>query len=297
MALPLFLVAGILALQASASPTAVSPQAEALITHPPTRILAVDGSHAKDRRGILSDITSDLDTYVNSIISDLGSGIPSYVSNGLLPNLQGLPTGSAVQSSLGVKELRPCCFSHPGIEHPGLWKLDFCRAGTCVFMGNVFKQPNISDDTVDHLANFYLIDTSVADLPPSQQDQARNLTREIYVVQQGNESVTMDIVPGPSNGANGQPGGGGGVTPAGGQETIILPFRTTPEGDFDAFVPIDNTTLAVTIGTGESPPQRLNVYAQGTDTGNATSYLVSDEGLTGHFRHRRHPADYQNLPA
>jgi len=201
------------------------------------------------------------------------------VSNGLLPNLQGLPTGSAVESSLGVSSSDLAASPTQVLNIPGYGNWTSSGWNLRVH-GNVFKQPNISNATVDKLANFYLIDTSVADLPPSQQAQARNLTREIYVVQQGNESVTMDILPGPEAGSSGQPGGGGGVTPAGGEQVATLPYPTTPEGDFDVFIPIDNTSLALTAGTGEVPAQRLNLYAQGTDTGNATSYLVSDQGLT-----------------
>jgi len=70
------------------------------------------------------------------------------------------------------------------------------------------------------------------------------------------------------------------VTPAGGEQFITLPNPTTPEGDFDVFVPVSNTSLALTSGAGDVPPQRLNVYATGATTGNATSYLVSDQGFT-----------------
>jgi hypothetical protein len=279
MAVQLLLTTSLFALSAAAVPTPVTPQEAALITPPPTRTLAVYGSYERDRRGIISDITSELDGYLNSVFSELGSAIPSYVSNGLLPGLQGLPTGSAVESSLGIKSSDLAATPTQVLNIPGYGNWTDSGWNLRVH-GNVFKQPNISQDTVDKLANFFLIDTSVSDLPASQQDQARNLTREIYVVQQGDVNVTMDILPGPQAGSNGQPGGGGGVTPAGGEQTTTLPFPTTPEGDFDTFIPIDNTSFSLSAGTGDIPPQRLNVYAQGTDTGNATSYLVSDQGLT-----------------
>ncbi|OCT47878.1 hypothetical protein CLCR_03470 [Cladophialophora carrionii] len=279
MILRLLSAASVLLLRASAVPTKVCPEEEALITPAPTRTLAVYGSYARARRDVLSDITAGLDSYVNSVFSELGSAIPSYVSNGLLPGLQNLPTGSDVASSVGVSSSDLAASPTQVLNIPGYG--NWTSSGWNLRIhGNVFKQPDISNDTVDDLANFFLIDTSVADLPPAQQDQARNLTREIYVVQQGNQSVTMDIVPSPEFGSSGQSGGGGGVTPAGGEQVITLPYPTTPEGDFDVFVPVDNNSLALTPGAGEIPPQRLNVYAQGTDTGNATSYLVSDQGLT-----------------
>ncbi|KAI9874138.1 MAG: hypothetical protein M1823_007755, partial [Watsoniomyces obsoletus] len=85
--------------------------------------------------------------------------------------------------------------------------------------GNVYKQPSIDNATIDDLADVFLIDTSVKELPPSQADQARNLTRAIYVVQQGDQHVTMDIAPSPEFGGDGEPGGGGAITPAGGYQT------------------------------------------------------------------------------
>lgn len=275
MALQL-LLAALLLLQAQAAPTHVSPEEIALITPAPTTTLAI---YAHARRGVISDLTSKLDSYVNGVFSELGSAIPSYVTEGVLPNEVDLPTGSQVLSSAGLSSSDMDAVPTQVLNIPGYG--NWTDSGWSLRIhGNVFKQPNISQDTVDDLANFFLIDTSVADLPPAQQEQARNLTREIYVVQQGDVNVTMDILPGPSAGSSGQPGGGGGITPAGGENLITLPHPTTDEGDFDVFVPIDNTTLTVQAGAGEIPPQRVNVYAQGTNTGNATSYLVSDQGLT-----------------
>ena len=68
------------------------------------------------------------------------------------------------------------------------------------------------------------------------------------------------------------------MTPKGGQQVVDFPTPTTPEGDYDGFVQINSSGLAQ--GNATSEIQRLNVYTNGTDTGNATAYLVPDEGLT-----------------
>jgi hypothetical protein len=47
-----------------------------------------------DKRGVTD--------FIGSIISDLGSAIPSYVASGVPNFFQGFPTGDAVASSLGV---------------------------------------------------------------------------------------------------------------------------------------------------------------------------------------------------
>lgn len=146
------------------------------------------------------------------------------------------------------------------------------------FHGNVFKQPNISSSKLDDLANGFLVGTSVQSLPPSQASQARNLTAEIFVLQQSNQNVTFNLKPAPEAGASGEQGGGGAVTPPGGSQQVIFPTPTTPEGDFDGFVHINDQGLLSGNTTDEI--QRLNVYTQGDVNGNATAYLVPPKGLT-----------------
>lgn len=63
-----------------------------------------------------------------------------------------------------------------------------------------------------------------------------------------------------------------------------MPYNTTAQGDFDAFITLKNTTgpLAGHLEPGDRTAkiQTLNMYAQGTDTGNATAYLVPTKGMT-----------------
>ena len=52
------------------------------------------------KRGIISDLTGD----VGSILSGLGSDVPSYVASGVPNFFQNFPTGDDVQSSLGLDD-------------------------------------------------------------------------------------------------------------------------------------------------------------------------------------------------
>lgn len=52
------------------------------------------------RRNILTDVDKD----VGSILDGLGSAIPSYVASGVPNFFQDFPTGTAVQSSLGLSD-------------------------------------------------------------------------------------------------------------------------------------------------------------------------------------------------
>lgn len=146
------------------------------------------------------------------------------------------------------------------------------------FHGNVYKQPKINQTKLDDLANIFLIDTKVQDLPPDQAAQARNLTAEIFVIQQSNENVTFNLKPAPMAGGSGETGGGGAVTPSGGSQEVKFPTPTTPEGDFSGFVQIKDQGLK--DGNATKDIQRLNVYTQGDINGNATAYLVPTEGIT-----------------
>lgn len=142
----------------------------------------------------------------------------------------------------------------------------------------MYKQPQIEQSKLDDLANVFLIDTSVDKLPPDQAAQARNVTANIFVVQQGDVNVTFNLRPAPLAGSSGEPGGGGAITPPGGSQQVKFPYPTTDQGDFDDFVQIENTGLIA--GNSTDKVQRLNVYAEGSNIGNATAYLVPRSGIT-----------------
>ena len=140
--------------------------------------------------------------------------------------------------------------------------------------GNVYKQPNISSSKLDDLTNAFLPKVDVKSLPADQAAQARNLTKEIYVIQQSNVNVSMVISPGSNAGGNG-PVNAIGIGP------VKLPYPTTQEGDFDAFVPLPQSiSSGLLAGNATKQIQILDVHTNGTDSGNATMYLVPNEGLT-----------------
>ncbi|KAK9798865.1 putative Phosphatidate phosphatase APP1 catalytic domain-containing protein [Seiridium cardinale] len=230
------------------------------------------------RRGLERRV--EVGSYIDSLISKAGSGVSSYVASGIPQYFQDFPVGGDVESTLGINDDDLKATPTQVLNVPGY--ANWTEQGWNVRVhGNVFKQPNISQDTVDDLANKFLIGTSIADLPTDQQNQARNLTREIFVVQQRDLNVTINFV----NDVAVEPDASGGVINAeGGSQSIQLPYQTTDEGDFDTFVVLANTTGEngghLIAGNTTSSIQSLNMYANGTTTGNATAYLVPPEGLT-----------------
>jgi phosphatidate phosphatase APP1 len=146
------------------------------------------------------------------------------------------------------------------------------------FHGNVYKLPDISQSKIDDLANVFLIDTSVEELPEDQKANARNLTRSIFIVQQGNVNVSISLEPSPMQGGDGEAGGGNSIEAPGGTQNLTLPYETTDQGDFDVFVPIQSKGLLP--GNETNNVQRLNVHTNGTLSGNATAFLLPTEGIT-----------------
>jgi len=207
---------------------------------------------ARSRRDILDDVGNAVD----SVLSGLGSGVPSYVASGVPNFFQDFPTGTAVQSSLGLSDADVAALPTQVLNIPSF--ANWTGSGWSLLVhGNVYKQPNIPQDKLDGLANAFLIDTSVDALSPSQAKQARNLTAEIYVLQQGDVNVTLSL-----NGSA--------------QTATVGP--TTDQGDFA--VPVVLSVQGLKAGNETDKVQTMDMRVQGTDTGNATAYLVPSEGFT-----------------
>ncbi|KAI8949902.1 hypothetical protein F4801DRAFT_382888 [Xylaria longipes] len=222
----------------------------------------------------------DPGSYINSVISGLGSDVSSYIASGVPQFFQDFPIGDAVEKALGIDDDDLKATPTQVLNVPGY--ANWTESGWSVRIhGNVFKQPNITQEKLDSLANKFLIGVDIDDLPENQQNQARNLTAEIYVVQQDNVSVTVNF----QNDVDVRPDASGGVINAkGGAQSIDLPYNTTSEGDFDAWLTLRNTTGPngghLLAGNATERIQALNVYTNGTDTGNATAYLVPPTGFT-----------------
>ncbi|CZR51992.1 uncharacterized protein PAC_01869 [Phialocephala subalpina] len=257
------------------APAAVAPAPHPMIT---ARASLTDRTPSRvQERDVLSSIEG-LGSYLTSVLGTY----PSYIASGVPNFFQDFPTGSDVASSLGISSSDLTATPTQALNIPGYanwtdqgWNLRF--------RGNIYKQPNISESKLNDLANVFLVGTSIEALPPAQQTQARNLTAEIFVVQQGNVNVTFNLEPAASQGTDGTSGGSNAITPGGGAQNITIVGETTVEGDFDQFIPLANVSGPggyLLPGNDTTSIQRVNVYTNGTDTGNATSYLVPPAGLT-----------------
>jgi hypothetical protein len=227
-------------------------------------------THLNLRRDIIDSIKSDagsvlsgVESDIGGILSDLGN-IPSYVASGVPNFFQNFPTGESVVSSLGLNDEQLAAEPTQALNIPPY--ANYTEQGWNVrFHGNIYKQPNISESKLNDLANIFLIDTSVEELPQSQADMARNVTASIFVVQQGNVNVSAIDV-GPFEGGPGE------------SQQVTLPYETTDQGDYDVFLPINSNGLM--RGNETQQIQKLSTFVSNTTEGNATAYLVPDEGIT-----------------
>ncbi|KAI0395681.1 hypothetical protein F5Y17DRAFT_422589 [Xylariaceae sp. FL0594] len=244
--------------------------------HPP---VITPAPSAEERDRALA-ARADPGAFIQSIISSLGSGVSSYIASGVPQFFQDFPVGQDVEKALGINDEDLKATPTQVLNIPGY--ANWTNDGWSVRIhGNVYKQPDIDQKKLDSLANIFLVGVDIDELPPNQQKQARNLTSEIFVVQQNNVSVTVNF----QNDVHVQPNASGGVYNArGGAQSIDLPYRTTPEGDFDAWLTLKNTTGPnggyLLAGNQTDRIQALNIYTNGTDTGNATAYLVPPQGFT-----------------
>lgn len=263
----------VLGLLSSTSLAAAVP-APPLITPPPA--LDRRALERLEQRGL-----DDVGNYLGSIFDSLGTDVSSFVASGVPQFFNDLPTGTAVQSSLGISSSDLAASPTLALNVPPY--ANWTEQGWNVRIhGNIYKKPNITQEKLDDLANVFLIGVDIADLPEDQQVQARNLTSEIFVVQQDNEQVTVNFV----NDVTVNPDtDSGGINAAGGSQNITMPYNTTLEGDFDSFVVLKNTTGTngghLMQGNETDHVQLLNVYVEGAaETGNATAYLVPETGIT-----------------
>ncbi|RYO93258.1 hypothetical protein DL766_001378 [Monosporascus sp. MC13-8B] len=242
MPIPMILLAGLSATLPVVRGLTIQDSPVPSIPSPPD----LSGRVVPERRGL----------DVRSLTDGIIEGIESLLSD--------LPIGSVVQRRLDLSDDDLAALPNQVLNIPGY--ANWTDEGWNVRIhGNVYKQPDTSRERLDDLADEFLIGVDIADLPEEQQVQARNVTASIYIVQQADQSVTINF----ENDVAVQENAGTNAINA---------------GDFDAFVILRNTTGPdggyLLPGNETGSVQALNAYAEGTDSGNATAYLVPREGFT-----------------
>ena len=222
----------------------------------------------------------DVGGYLDELFSNLGD-IPRYVASGIPQFFQDLPQGDEVLEKLGLNDNDLDAKPTQVLNIPGYanWT---GQAWNLLVHGQVYKDPGLDEEKLNDLADVFLVNTDLQDLQPSEQEQARNLTRAIFSVPQGDQNVTFTFVP---NFTPPNEEAGGLVAAEGGEQTIKYPGATTDLGDFAAFIQLQNTAVQgqggyIQAGDSTNSIQALNYYAGNATLGNATAYLVPPTGYT-----------------
>lgn len=129
--------------------------------------------------------------------------------------------------------------------------------------GQAFTRPynTLSRDRQNELADIFVPDVDVANLPEDQADNARNLTSYVLLLPAPEQDIQMRFE------------GGQGWSD---ERTI---GRSDSRGEFDTWAALQGDGLPDGGGSG-GPVGTVDYWALRTQTGNATGYLVPDEGIT-----------------
>jgi hypothetical protein len=132
------------------------------------------------------DATSLLEKFAGS---SGGNGITSILPNGLLENL---PMAETV---MGTLDLTPEQMAHKPVltlNLPGY--ANWTGAGwNYRARGYTYKQPDTPPARLNELANAFIMDIDVEQMEMPEQNQARNVTASIFIVQQRGQEVHLNF--------------------------------------------------------------------------------------------------------
>ena len=135
------------------------------------------------------------------------------------------------------------------------------RSGHSVSLsGQVYKNPNLTDAELDDAAKIFLPNLDQSTFNASELAESRNVTAGLLTLPQDNVNLSFAFF---SNGSQ--------------LLNVSFPYPTSDIGEFDSFIQFNSSSNLPAPGTAV---RRLTVYTNGTNTGNSSSYLVPNTGLT-----------------
>ena len=148
--------------------------------------------------------------------------------------------------------------------------------------GNIYKTPEIPFEKLDELSRRYIISMQVLDhVTEDQYARARDIVKDIYIIPQAYKPVKVGFQN--ANVLNPDPGRYS-VDEIMAKHNAELKYPTTPDGDFDEWLKLQNTTEGLLKPGGATQEiQILNTWVEpgGKENGsNTTVRLVPPLGLT-----------------
>lgn len=233
----------------------------------PTDLIVRDTSTDLVARSIVDDFNNFISSVSDKInVDDIKQGIlPDFFSN--------IPDEQEIKDQLGLNDTQIDELPLEVLNIPGYANYTG-RGWNLRIHGQAYKQPlsprtTVSNETLDKAANVFLPDLDIDQLQPHEKDNARNLTSAILSLPQEDVQLvfTLNVAEGQniSGGWNGE---------------IQWGKLTDSRGEIDGFVQLPASANDLPPGNTTTQITRLDIHTNGTDTGNATGYLVPNQGIT-----------------
>jgi len=219
------------------------------------------------RRDLLTDITNSLP-----------SSLRDDVTQGVYQNWwAGIPQDeAAIRKAFGVDNLDRLNAPVEFLNIPGYANYTSnTQTWNLRVRGQLHTQPYfvLPRNTQDSLAEAFVPDVNWNQLSPNEQDNARNLTGALFSVPKSGEQLRFHF-----KWAGESPGGPRGWG-NGWEQRITFPDRTNTVGEVERFVGLRGDGLPDGHGEG-GVVGVVDIWTEGIPTGNATGYLVQEEGIT-----------------
>ncbi|QRW25719.1 hypothetical protein RhiXN_10796 [Rhizoctonia solani] len=184
---------------------------------------------------------------------------PAAALNGVLPAWLDLPDGEDVIRQFGLDLDQ---YSVQVLNIPGY--ANWTSNGWHVRLhGQTYRIPALAGSDIDDLAKPFVPGVDYDSMNETTKAQARNMTSSMYAIPQSGVGVEVDFVYNRQSIARAR-----------------LPQRTDERGEFDAFVNVNVSTGTVPNGDQTEFTQGIQLFANGSTLGNASSYFVPTHGFT-----------------
>jgi len=214
---------------------------------PPTKV---------QKRDVFEAASSAASNVFNSILSEFPSATAAVV--GVLSGLDVTPNVDDAKSQFNLTDEKIEQLPIQVLNLPGYANYTGDRWNLLVH-GLVYKTPLTSGPALEEAADGFVPDVEVKDLPPQQKANALNLTAALYSIPVEDEGLNFDLSVNGSNVAS-----------------FDFPVLTDSRGEFNKWIQLEPGLIPYQ----SDKVQKFDVHVNASQSGNATAYLVPDEGVT-----------------
>ncbi|KAB5591555.1 Rhamnogalacturonate lyase [Ceratobasidium theobromae] len=185
---------------------------------------------------------------------------PAAALSGVLPAWLNLPDGDEVKKELRLESIDQ--YPLQVLDIPGY--ANWTEKGWNVRLhGSTYKIPTLTASQIDDAARPFVPGLDYDSMNETMKTQARNMTASILTIPVEGVYIRFDFVYNRQLIANAN-----------------FSSPTNDQGEIDAFVPIQVARGSVPNGNATDLTQGIQLFTNGSATGNASSYFVPTRGIT-----------------